>query len=259
MNVLDLKNVSTAPWGTPLLEGISLKLDAGEILGIIGPNGAGKTSLLQTLSGDHTATCGSIKFLGRDIATWAGHERAKSLAMLPQLSLLNFPYTVEEVILLGRTPHSSGAQADRAILEEVMRCTDTQNLQTRIFTQLSGGEKQRVQLARVFAQIWPDSTNEPRLLLLDEPTAALDLAHQKLVMETLRELASRNCAIVIVAHDFNLVAALADKISALKGGRQIAYDCASAVLTKGVFSRIFDVDVSILAHPETGRPLVISL
>jgi iron complex transport system ATP-binding protein len=259
MNVLDLKHVSTAPWGTTLLEDISLELGAGEILGIIGPNGAGKTSLLQTLSGDHASTQGSVRFLGRDIANWQGLDRAKSLAVLPQLSLLNFPYTVEEVIMLGRTPHSSGAQADRVILTEVMRSTDTERLQNRIYTQLSGGEKQRVHLARVFAQIWPDIQHEPRLLLLDEPTAALDLAHQKLMMNTLRELANKGCAIVIVAHDFNLVAAVADKISVLKEGRQIAYGSADEVLTKDIFARVFAVDVTISTHPDTGRPLVISL
>ena len=259
MNVLELKNLSTAPWGPTLLEDISLELDTGEILGIIGPNGAGKTSLLQTLSGDYAAINGCVKFLGKDIASWHGLSRAQSMAVLPQLSLLNFPYTVEEVILLGRTPHSSGANADQEILNEVMRATDTERLQHRIYTQLSGGEKQRVQLARVFSQVWPDTRNEPRLLLLDEPTAALDLAHQQLMMNTLRKLAQRNCAIVIVAHDFNLIAGLADKISALKQGCQIAYGSASEVLTKEMFAQVFEVDVTISAHPDTARPLVISL
>jgi iron complex transport system ATP-binding protein len=259
MNVLDLKHVSTAPWGTPLLEDINLTLGAGEILGIIGPNGAGKTSLLQTLSGDYTTTKGCVTFLDEEITCWQGLSRAKSLAVLPQLSLLNFPYTVEEVIMLGRTPHSTGASADRVILNEVMQATDTQRLQSRIYTQLSGGEKQRVQLARVFAQIWPDASCEPSLLLLDEPTAALDLSHQKLMMNTLRELANRGCAIVIVAHDFNLVAAVADKISVLKDGRQMAYGSASEVLTKDIFAQVFAVDVTISTHPDTGRPLVISL
>jgi iron complex transport system ATP-binding protein len=259
MNVLDLQHVSTAPWGSSLLKDISLTLGAGEILGIIGPNGAGKTSLLQTLSGDYAAITGCVTFLGEDINSWQGLSRAQSLAVLPQLSLLNFPYSVEEVIMLGRTPHSTGASADRAILNEVMHATDTKSLQNRIYTQLSGGEKQRVQLARVFAQIWSDTDSEPRLLLLDEPTAALDLSHQKLMIKTLRELANSGCAIVIVAHDFNLVAAAADKISVLKEGRQMAYGSASEVLTKDIFAQVFAVDVTISTHPDTGRPLVISL
>ena len=259
MKVLDLKHVSTAPWGSTLLEDISVDLDGGEILGIIGPNGAGKTSLLQTLSGDYASTNGSVRFLGKDIANWQGQNRAQCMAILPQLSLLNFPYTVEEVIMLGRTPHSTGARADRVIMNEVMHSTDTKSLQDRVYTQLSGGEKQRVQLARVFAQIWPDTSSQPRLLLLDEPTAALDLSHQQLMIHTLKELANKGCAIVMVAHDFNLVAAVADKVLALKEGRQMACGCASEVLTKDIFARVFAVDVTISTHPDTGRPLVISL
>jgi len=259
MTVLQLHSVNAAPWGPALLQDISLQLSAGEILGIIGPNGAGKTSLLHLLTGDIVATGGELSLLGSKLSDWQGRSRAQVVAVLPQLSLLNFPYTVEEVVMLGRTPHSTGNREDRDILREVMQATDTEALRERIYTQLSGGEKQRVQLARVFAQIWRSPADQPRLLLLDEPTAALDLAHQQLIMETLKSLAKNACAIAMVAHDFNLLSAVADQITALCAGRQVATGSPKTVLTQSVFAKVFGVEVTITAHPETGRPLVVSL
>lgn len=259
MNVLSLEQVNTAPWGTKLLQNITLELDAGETLGIIGPNGAGKTSLLHTLLGDVRPTQGSVNLLGEPIENWKPRSRAQVVATLPQLSLLNFPYTVEEVIMLGRTPHSTGLKADREIIREVMKATDTSRLETRIYTQLSGGEKQRVQIARVFAQIWPEESHKPRLLLLDEPTVALDLAHQQLILQSLKVLSDSGCAIVVVSHDFNLMTVMTDKITALRDGVQLAYGKPTSVLTQTIFDRVFDVEVSITSHPVTKRPVVLSL
>jgi iron complex transport system ATP-binding protein len=258
MSLLKLNKVDAAPWGEFLLQGIDLELAAGEVMGVIGPNGAGKTSLLKLMSGDISPTNGRCDFLGRCLSDWEGLPRARVLAVLPQLSLLNFPYSVEEVILLGRTPHSSGHKNDLEILREVMRATDTLGLRDRIYTQLSGGEKQRVQLARVFAQVWREE-GSPRLLLLDEPTAALDLAHQQLILESVRILAGSGCGVVMVAHDFNLVAAVAQKIVAISGGRVVASGTPEAVLTRELFENVFEVKVSLVAHPESAYPLVVHL
>ena len=159
--------------------------------------------------------------------------------------------------MLGRTPHSTGLDQDRTIVREVMAITDTERLRGRVYTRLSGGEKQRVQLARVFAQIWR-SSELPALLLLDEPTAALDLAHQAMIMEALRGLAARGNAVVMVAHDFNLVASVADRITSLRDGRQMATGTPEEVLTPDNFEAIFDIEVMVQAHPANGRPLVIS-
>ena len=139
-----------------------------------------------------------------------------------------------------------------------MVATDTHFLRGRLYTRLSGGEKQRVQLARGFAQVWQSDNVQPRLLLLDEPTAALDLAHQQLILASIRKLAASGCAIVLVAHDFNLVSAVADQITVLQDGKQAAHGAAAEVLTPEVFSRVFSVDVSITTHPDGKRPLVIS-
>jgi iron complex transport system ATP-binding protein len=259
MQVLHLDKVHAAPWGHPLLQDICLELSAGEILGIIGPNGAGKSSLLQVLVGDMTPTSGTVTLLGEKVSDWKPRPKAQRVAVLPQISLLNFPYSVEEVILLGRTPHSSGSALDREILSQVMLATDTSSLARRVYTQLSGGEKQRVQLARVFAQVWPEQTSQPRLLLLDEPTTALDLAHQQLIMQTVRELANSGCAVAVVAHDFQLLSAVATRITALSNGAQMAHGSPGEVLTAEVFSRVFDVAVNVTKHPKTGQPVVIAL
>ena len=258
MGVLELSHVEASPWGEFLLGQIDLELDAGRVVGVIGPNGAGKSTLLKLIAGDITPTAGRLALLGTEISAWKPLPLARILAVLPQLSLLNFPYTVEEVILLGRIPHRSGYREDRLILREVMRATDTESLQNRIYTQLSGGEKQRVQLARVFAQVWRDQGN-PRLLLLDEPTAALDLAHQQLIVDSIRDLAATGCAVIMVAHDFNLVAALADQIVAIAGGRLVSRGTPGAVLTEELFARTFGVRVTIATHPDSGHPLVIHL
>jgi iron complex transport system ATP-binding protein len=258
MTIFRLEKINAAPWGEPLLRDINLELASGEVLGIIGPNGAGKTSLLNILSGDISPSSGRYELLGTAIAEWELLPRARIMAVLPQLSLLNFPYTVEEVIMLGRTPHSSGLHRDRIILQEVMGATDTTALQHRIYTQLSGGEKQRVQLARVFAQLWVED-DSPRLLLLDEPTTALDLAHQQLIMATIRQLADSGCAVVMVAHDFNLVTSVADRLAAICAGRLVSQGNPEAVLSRGLFEDIFGVSVTVSTHPGTGRPLVIHL
>lgn len=258
MSVLTLNKVDAEAWGEFRLRQIDLELAAGEVLGVIGPNGAGKTSLLKLLSGDIAHTAGRYELLGTAISAWEPLARARVLAVLPQLSLLNFPYTVAEVILLGRTPHRSGLRNDKQILQEVMRATDTVGLQNRIYTQLSGGEKQRVQLARVFAQIWQDE-GSPRVLLLDEPTTALDLAHQQLIMESIKKLANSGCGVVVVAHDFNLVAAMADDIVAVSGGEVILRGTPEAVLTQNLFEELFAVHVTISTHPDSGHPLVIHL
>lgn len=258
MNVLAINQLLAAPWGWPLLEGINLQLGEGEIVGIIGPNGAGKSSLLAAISGEFNIAQGEINLFDRALTGWCNTERAQIMAMLPQRSQLNFPYTVAEVILLGRIPHNTGVKQDQKILLEVMAATDTFELYDRIYLQLSGGEKQRVQLARVFAQIWP-TAGQPRLLLLDEPSSALDLAHQQLILRSLRALAQTGCSILLVSHDFNLISALSDRVCALAKGKIHSSGRPHQVMTKEVFKAVFNVDVAIGTHPISGRPQGFSL
>ena len=258
MSVLQLEQAGAAPWGSPLLDDINLTLEAGEILGLAGPNGAGKTSLLKLMAGDLPLSRGRLLLDGRQPGDWPRRLLARQLAYLPQLSLLNFPYSVEEVVALGRIPHDTGADIDQGILDQVMAATDIAALRQRLYTQLSGGEKQRVQLARVFAQIWDADTAGSGLLLLDEPTTALDLSHQQLVLAAVKQLAARGCAVVLVIHDLNLVAGLADRLAVLQQGRLVASGSPSEVFTPQLFREVFNVEVLIQAHPGRDQPLVIN-
>ena len=256
MNTLQLHQASAAPWGAPLLRDISLALGPGRILGLTGPNGAGKSSLLRLIAGDIPLAAGHLQLAGKSREEWPRRLLARRLAYLPQLSLLNFPYTVEEVVTLGRMPHDTGLSIDAGILAQAMAATDISGLRGRLYPRLSGGEKQRVQLARVFSQIWDAGTGG--LLLLDEPTTALDLAHQQMVLGAVRDLAASGCAVVLAIHDLNLVAGLADSIAVLQQGRLAAYGSPREVFTEQLFRDIFAIEVLIQQHPERDQPLVIS-
>ena len=256
MNTLQLSHADAAPWGAPLLTDITLALAAGQILALVGPNGAGKSSLLHLIAGDIPLSSGELLLGGKQRREWPRRELARRLAYLPQLSLLNFPYTVEEVVSLGRMPPASGMAHDRDILSQVMAATDTGGLRHRLYPQLSGGEKQRVQLARVFAQIW--SANTGGLLLLDEPTTALDLSHQQLIMAAVRELTATGCSVVLAIHDLNLAAECADTIAVIHNGRVAALGAPADVFNAQMFREIFTIDVLVQQHPDRAHPLVIS-
>jgi iron complex transport system ATP-binding protein len=253
VSTLRLEKVYAAPWGAPLLQEIDLRIDSGEILGLIGPNGAGKSSLLKVITRELPAA-GRVELLGSTMGHWHPRQRACHMAVLPQLSRLSFPFTVEEVVRLGRTPHDTGRATDEGIVEEVLAAVDISALRARRYTELSGGERQRVQLARVFAQIWP---GERSLLLLDEPTSALDLAHQRQVLDAIAGLARRGCAVLMVIHDFNLLAARADRLLALHRGRAVACGTPAEVLRPALFAEVFGAEVRIASHPVSGSPLVI--
>lgn len=257
MPLLELNNVSCAPWGKTLLSGINLRLEAGEIHGLIGTNGAGKSTLLRCISGEIAPDEGEVLLTNRPIGEWNTVERARQLALLPQQALLNFPFTVKEVVSLGRIPHATGFARDQIIVEQAMSATDVSNMATRLYTQLSGGEKQRVQLARIFAQVWSVGTQGNQLILLDEPTNGLDLGHQQMLMEQLRRLANDGFTIVLVLHDFNIIASIADNITVLHQAQVTAQGSPQEVLTVDLFRDIFSSDVDIVPHPRHHHPVVI--
>jgi iron complex transport system ATP-binding protein len=240
-----------------LIDSVSFDLKAGEILAIIGPNGAGKSTLIRALAGD-------IEHTGETIITGFAKtpiERARQLAVLPQLSLLNFPYRVSEVVNLSRIPHRSGWARDQEVVDEALSLMDINFLKDRLYTQLSGGEKQRVQLARALAQIWDagDAAHGTRILLLDEPTTALDLGHQRDLMLAVQKFAKQGVAVVMVLHDINLAARYADTMLALLCSQQIAYGSVEQVVTVDNISRLFGIQTEIVKHPKTGTPVVIGI
>lgn len=255
---LTAQNVSLTLSRTPLLDGINLDVPPGSITTVLGPNGAGKTSLLRVLVGELSPDAGSVVLNGRTLKAWSPPQRARTLAVLPQHSLLNFPFTAAEVVMLGRTPHDTGVAHDRDIVAQALKSVDGDYLAGRFYTQLSGGEKQRVHLARVLAQIWEPAPEGERYLVLDEPTSSFDLAHQKLTLEIVRNLAERGVGILMVIHDLNLAARCSDRMFLMQCGRMVISGTPREVLQRETIARVFQVDASIGVHPVSGTPLVIT-
>jgi iron complex transport system ATP-binding protein len=256
--MLRLRNASAAPWGPPLLRDINLELAAGDRVAVLGPNGAGKSTLLQLLAGGIPAQAGDVALAGRSLAAWPRREKARAVAILAQRSTLSFPFSVREVVALGRVPHASGSLVDEQIVAQAMQAMDVERLAGRRYTELSGGEQQRVQLARVLAQLWRPEDSPQRVLLLDEPAAALDVAHAEGLISTLSTLTDNGCALVFVAHDFNFASALAKRAIFLRDGEVFAQGPVQEVFAADVFEAVFAVSPLITAHPHSGRPLVFS-
>jgi len=186
--------------------------------------------------------------------------KARQLAVLPQQSPLSFPFTVAEVVELGRIPHATGKQKDQEIVAQALALMDISYLADRYYTQLSGGEKQRVQLARVFGQIWEAEPGlETRLLLLDEPSSALDLGHQHHLMRGIKQFAERGVAVIMVMHDINLAARYADSLLAILCSEQIAYGTPKQVVVKDTMERLFGMQVEVLNSEQSAAPVLIGV
>ncbi|MER7051499.1 heme ABC transporter ATP-binding protein [Streptomyces sp. NPDC000351] len=238
--------------GRPVLDGVGVTARAGEVLALVGPNGAGKSTLLGVLAADVPATEGAVRVHGRPVAEWSAPELALRRSVLPQSASLSFPFPVEEVVRMGRAPWAGTGLEDEddAAVAEAMARTEVAGFAGRPFSALSGSERARVALARVLAQRTP-------LLLLDEPTAALDLRHQELVLRLCRERARAGDAVVVVLHDLSLAAAYADRVAILRAGRVAADGPPAEVLSEGLLSEVYDQSVEVLPHPRTGAVLVV--
>ena len=255
---MSARGISLHLSGFDLLRNISLEVEAGKVTTIVGPNGAGKSSLLKVLTGEMPPTTGDVYLNSRLLNQWSLLEKAQMLAVLPQHTLLNFSFTADEVVGLGRIPHQTGSAKDVEIVAEALELVDASYLQRRFYTQMSGGEKQRVQLARVLAQIWQPSCLGEQFLVLDEPTSAFDLSHQKLTLDIVRQLAQKGVGVVMVVHDLNLAARCADNIVVIDGGVIAAQGSPEVVLTETLIDKVFGVKSIISEHPITKRPLVIT-
>ncbi len=211
------RGVSVRLGGRLVVSDVDLTVTAGQVLALVGPNGAGKSTLLAALAADLPVAAGTVTIAGRPAAAWGTRELALRRTVLPQAATLSFPFTVAEVVRMGRAPWAGTAaqEEDDAAVAEAMAAAEVDGFAGRSFAVLSGGERARVALARVLAQRAP-------LLLLDEPTAALDLRHQELVLRICRDLAARGRAVVVVLHDLGLAAAYADRAAVLHHGRLAA-------------------------------------
>ncbi|EUB73838.1 Iron-chelate-transporting ATPase [Pseudomonas sp. GM41(2012)] len=239
-----------------VLTDITLELKPGEVLGVLGPNGAGKSTLLGALCGELRAHQGSVWLDERELSDWMGTARAQRLAVLPQVSTLDFAFRVEEVVGMGRLPHQSGRVRDEEIVAAALHAADAGHLSGRSYLALSGGERQRVHLARVLAQLWPGEAGQT--LLLDEPTSMLDPLHQHTTLQAVREFANRGAAVLVILHDLNLAARYCDRLLLLEGGRPVALDTPEQVLRPEPLKAVFGLEVLVQRHPERGHPLIIA-
>lgn len=257
--VLRFESVSLHRDGQSLVKDVDLRLAAGQMLAVLGPNGAGKTSLLNCVN-NVSDYSGKILLQDRSVADFSPQQRAKILAMLPQQSALNFPFSVREVIMLGRFPHKTGFTVNTAITDKLLTMMQLTTLAGRCYTSLSGGEQQRTQLARVLSQLILDadmSISSGSVLLLDEPVSSLDLSHQSSLMILLKEFCAAGLAVAVVLHDLNLAAAYADQCALLKEGQLLVAGSPDDVITAASIRHAYGIEVDILAHPKTAKPLVI--
>ncbi len=236
-----------------ILSGIDVSVAGGEIVVVIGPNGSGKTSLIKVLSGEWAADAGTIAINGLPLTELSLGVRARMMAVLPQHNALDFPFLGRDVIEMARLPFDEAAVVSRKVVDEVLVELDLEELAGRIYTTLSGGERQRIQIARVLCQLWerPSSAN----FLLDEPTAPLDLSHQLKWMEAVRSLCRQGAASLVVMHDINLAARLADRILLVSDGKLIAAGTPQQVLTAANLRAAYRVEVD-QATTAAGFPAV---
>src|SRR5882672_2685565 len=259
--MLEARDVTVLANGNTLLRQATIAARPGRILVLIGPNGAGKSTLLRVLSGELRPTRGEALLDGRRLATYQCAELARRRAVVPQASMLAFPFTVIEVAMLGVTVPGFAASTTAATEAglEALEAVGLSALADRLYVHLSGGERQRVHIARALCQLSQPTfhAGESRCLLLDEPTSNLDLAHQSLVLDAVRRQAERGCAVLAVMHDLNLAAALADDMVLLVRGQVAAAGPARQVLQDGLLSAAYGCDVFTNRTPGRDCPFVL--
>lgn len=255
MTTLSLSHVSVRYHHQMVLNRISLQVRAGEVLALVGPNGVGKSTLIRAVSGVTPLSGGTIELGEQDVQKMRPAERARQIAVVPQAVHLPETFTVAEIVLMGRTPHlplwGGEGQHDCAVAWDAMRHTAIQPLAERRVDEISGGERQRVVIARALAQ-------EPRVLLLDEATAHLDLKHQVAILELIRSLAhDQGLAVLATLHDLNQAARYADRVALLTEGELHALGSPAEVLTPAHLSAAYGLPITVIPHPIHGGPLVL--
>jgi len=240
--------------GQPVVRDVSFDVPRGEILAIVGPNGSGKSTLLKLGARLLSPRQGSVEVFERTVSDYPRPELARLLAVVPQDGSIFFPFTVEEVVLMGRAPHGGGRaferREDHQVARESMERTDILHLARQPVTRLSGGERQRVMIARALAQ-------RPQILLLDEPNAHLDIAHQVEIFNLMKQMnAEAGLTVVAVSHDLNLASSYADRVAVLKEGKLFAIGEPGSVFTETTIQAVFQTDVLVDSHPVHSTPRV---
>lgn len=252
--MLKIENLSAFYGTKQVLHNINLDVRNGELLALIGPNGAGKSSIIRAVSGILPARAGRVTFDGHDFLRQSASQRARSVAVVPQATSLPAAFTVWETVLLGRTPYlnflGQASPTDEQIARASLDRVDALHLSDRYIGEISGGEQQRVLLARALAQQTP-------VLLLDEPTAHLDIQHQSTLLNLVKAQAHEcNLAVLMVVHDLNLAALYADRVALLEHGRIRAVGAPADILNEKTLKPIYGMDLNIVQHPDYLIPLI---
>lgn len=235
-----------------LLKDVSVDIEQGKVTVILGSNGAGKSTFLGVLAGDIDPDQGNVTFLDRDIRDWSTRALAEQRSVLPQQTLLQFAFRAREVVAMGRLPLPPDTpENERAAIDRSMARTETSHLAERSFPQLSGGEQSRVSFARVLAQETP-------VVLLDEPTASLDLRHQHDLMTVAKDIAAAGGTVVAIVHDINLACTYADTLLLFDQGEMVATGSPWDVVRNDVLQRTFGCPMAVMNHPYLNCPLVLS-
>ena len=251
---LQARDVSLRLGANAVLDGVSVAVSPGTFAALVGPNGAGKSSLLRVLSGDLAPNRGDVTLEGEPIALFATRDLAQLRSVMGQSATIAFDFYVEEVLAMGWL---GAAVAYREALRDVVRRCALDGLLGRRFNTLSGGESQRVQFARALLQIWHGGAGAaPRYLLLDEPTASLDINHELALLRLARQACADNVGVLAVLHDLNLAARFADRVALLDDGAIVAAGAPDAVLTAERLSRVYATPVRVENHPRLERLVV---
>ena len=246
--VIKCENVSVVRGESTILQDVSLHASQGELIAILGPNGAGKSTLLGVLAGDLIPNSGTVSFGEEQISSLTKRELAQRRAVLPQQVTVSFPFSVEEVVEMGRGPKQTGADQD--LIEMAMKRVDVLEMRTRLYRSLSIGEQARVSMARILAQDTP-------LLLLDEPTAVLDIGQQEKLMRIVRSLVDDGRTVIAVFHDLNVAMSFADRVVLLQRGKQVAIGAPRETMTAETLSNIYEHKIDVITVNDDTGPVVI--
>jgi len=255
--MLEAQNISYTHRRFSILENIDVSVNYGELLVIVGPNGAGKSTLLSVLANELARHEEPILFKKKAFKDWGDKDLAHSKAKFSQSNSHDIPLSAKDVVMMGRYPYFSSIpqKKDQDATQKAMEETDVAALAPRDYNSLSGGEKQRVHLARVLAQL--DNEVENKMVFLDEPLNNLDVLHQHRILHTIKKFTQNGNAAIMVLHDLNLAAQFADRVMLLKKGKIVAHDVPAAVFTKEIISRVYNFPCIVCPNPVNKNPLII--
>lgn len=259
--MLNVQNIKFRISPSLVLSDISFDVNAGELVAILGANGAGKSTLLKIITGSVKMNSGNVLINKLPLTYWPSKELSTFTAVMQQQNQLQLPFSVYEVVMMGRYPHFNRKETveDEQIVNEVLVKTGIEKLKNRNYLTLSGGEQQRVHLARVLAQISGAKNEDPRYLFMDEPSNNLDIRHQHSALNIAKEFAQEGNCVVAVLHDLNLALQYADKIVLLKNGAMKGFGTCADIMTDASISDVYDLPLSIFQPPMGRHPMVMPL